>query len=469
MSVNMVEFEEMLLAFGKRLEVQIDDLVAETISRHLRALAEERETQKILLLLSPVVLDESPLIPESVVAVTGEVITHQSEYPKSHVGSIPEVSLRAKVLVAQNEERVDSEQVRSQILDHERKRKVEVKSLELEDILEDQGYSKGDIDTKVSDYRIMLVDDEGNKTDSLCKDEFGRIIVSETHQIAEAQQEKNTKLSEAFGISEFVVEGSSFDPMRHVREAQAKAVAQQKIYARVRTRSPAQTEPDTTGQAGAAKTDNAGKKRKGKVGKSFTSLHGKRDKKKKKRKRKRFLSPKWKKKERHTKHRRSASSDASTSSSDVSDASSDESGKAKKKKKKNLKDKRRSRSEKRGPVADSKKRRRSVSNDSSSSSPERYRQLPKKSAAAAHERRRDSSSLSAVYADQPPAKIRHDRLNGKSDRRQEEGEKVGYNEDRQEKSFAEGKQKKGDDGRDKRAYDDGRGRKKKLCRGESIK
>jgi serine/arginine repetitive matrix protein 2 len=63
--------------------------------------------------------------------------------------------------------------------------------------------------------------------------------VRETHQIAEAQQEKNAKLREAFGISEYFVEGSSLDPQRHVKEAQAKAAAEQnKKYTLVRTPSP---------------------------------------------------------------------------------------------------------------------------------------------------------------------------------------------------------------------------------------
>ena len=50
--------------------------------------------------------------------------------------------------------------------------------------------------------------------------------VRETHEIAEAQQEKNAKLREAFGISEYFVEGSSLDPQRKAKEAAAKAAAE---------------------------------------------------------------------------------------------------------------------------------------------------------------------------------------------------------------------------------------------------
>lgn len=68
--------------------------------------------------------------------------------------------------------------------------------------------------------------------------------VRETHQVAEAQQEKNAKLREAFGISEFFVEGSSLDPQRRAKEAAAKAavaaaaVAETTRYEIVRTPTP---------------------------------------------------------------------------------------------------------------------------------------------------------------------------------------------------------------------------------------
>lgn len=49
--------------------------------------------------------------------------------------------------------------------------------------------------------------------------------MTETHQVAEAQQEKNARLREAFGISEYFVDGSSFDPDRQEKEKLAKAAA----------------------------------------------------------------------------------------------------------------------------------------------------------------------------------------------------------------------------------------------------
>ncbi|XP_053956443.1 serine/arginine repetitive matrix protein 2 isoform X4 [Anastrepha ludens] len=112
-----------------------------------------------------------------------------------------------------------------EILDHDRKRKIEVKCIEFEEILEKQGRTPEEIKTKVDSYRQKLM---GLGKSDLPKDEFGRIAVRETHQIAEAQQEKNAKLREAFNISEYFVEGSSFDSDRKAKEDIAKSLALQK-------------------------------------------------------------------------------------------------------------------------------------------------------------------------------------------------------------------------------------------------
>nr|CAD7437651.1 unnamed protein product [Timema bartmani] len=154
------------------------------------------------------------------------------------------------------------------------------------------------------------------------------VSVRETHQIAEAQQEKNAKLREAFGISEYFVEGSSLDPQRHVKEAQAKAAAEQnKNYMLVRTPSPT---PAHTEQAA-----DKSSKRKRHTKDSSSSPEAKREKKKKSKKHKkdRSESPKHskkksssskdkkKEKDRHKRQRSSSSSVQTVSSSDDSDSS----------------------------------------------------------------------------------------------------------------------------------------------------
>ena len=108
------------------------------------------------------------------------------------------------------------------ILDHERKRKLEVKCMELEEVLEEQGYTEAEIEEKVTAYRKMLLSKEVSKKAFAEVDEFGRPVLKETHQIAEAQKEKNRQLKEAFGISSSFIEGSSFDPNRRDLEAAAR-------------------------------------------------------------------------------------------------------------------------------------------------------------------------------------------------------------------------------------------------------
>lgn len=113
-----------------------------------------------------------------------------------------------------------------EILEHERKRKIEVKVLEFEEILEDQDYTPEEISAKVQAFREKLLGDSQNE--QLPKDEFGRYAVRETHQVAAAKQEKNAMLRSAFGISEYFVEGSSFDADRKAKEELAKSAALQK-------------------------------------------------------------------------------------------------------------------------------------------------------------------------------------------------------------------------------------------------
>uniref|UniRef100_T1J330 CWF21 domain-containing protein n=1 Tax=Strigamia maritima TaxID=126957 RepID=T1J330_STRMM len=103
-----------------------------------------------------------------------------------------------------------------EILEHNRKRKLEVKCVELEELMEEQGnYSKEDIELRVSEFRQMLMDKNDDVDDEP--------IMRETHQIAHANQERNEKLRAAFGISLYFVEGSSLDPNRKEKE---KAAAQ---------------------------------------------------------------------------------------------------------------------------------------------------------------------------------------------------------------------------------------------------
>lgn len=112
------------------------------------------------------------------------------------------------------------------ILDHERKRKVELKCMEMQELMEEQGYGEEEIELKVSTFRQMLMEKvQETNTGVVEKDECGRPVAKATHQLAEANQARNEQLKAAFGLSEFYKEGSSMDPQRKTKEEAAKALA----------------------------------------------------------------------------------------------------------------------------------------------------------------------------------------------------------------------------------------------------
>ncbi|CAG4912629.1 unnamed protein product [Colias eurytheme] len=66
-----------------------------------------------------------------------------------------------------------NKQPNREILDHERKRKVEVKCTELEDQLEEQGLPKEEIAARVAAFRSMLSETSVDK--DVPRDEYGRV------------------------------------------------------------------------------------------------------------------------------------------------------------------------------------------------------------------------------------------------------------------------------------------------------
>lgn len=68
---------------------------------------------------------------------------------------------------------------------------------------------------------------QGNLIDFKYEFSFLFYRLRDTHHIAEAQLEKNARLRDAFGISEYFVEGTSFDPERKAKEDLAKGIALQ--------------------------------------------------------------------------------------------------------------------------------------------------------------------------------------------------------------------------------------------------
>lgn len=75
----------------------------------------------------------------------------------------------------EDDERKDQshKQPNKEILDHMRKRKIEVKCVELMDVLEEQGFTQEEIDDKVNSYRQLLLGEE--KKLEVPLDENGRV------------------------------------------------------------------------------------------------------------------------------------------------------------------------------------------------------------------------------------------------------------------------------------------------------
>ncbi|XP_058810742.1 uncharacterized protein LOC131675683 [Phymastichus coffea] len=85
-------------------------------------------------------------------------------------------------------------QPNKEILEHERKRQIEVECMELSDKLEIDGCTQEQIDTEVDAYRKMRLEDYENG-------ELDDSRIGNSHQRAEAQHKRNARLEEIFGVS----------------------------------------------------------------------------------------------------------------------------------------------------------------------------------------------------------------------------------------------------------------------------
>ncbi|XP_052797451.1 serine/arginine repetitive matrix protein 2-like [Mya arenaria] len=158
---------------------------------------------------------------------------------------------------------------------------------------------------------------------------FNVYLAKPTHQIAEATAEKNARLKEAFGISDYYQDGSSFDPNKKTKEDAAKALAMaHKKYA---IEKDSDSEPENSpGPAirkrkkkSRDKSESSPERKSSKKKKSKKHRHDRsvsRKSKKRKHKHKKSDSPSKKRKHR----RRSVSSSSCSSSDDSSNESEHE-------------------------------------------------------------------------------------------------------------------------------------------------
>ncbi|KAJ2082818.1 RNA-splicing factor [Coemansia sp. RSA 988] len=93
------------------------------------------------------------------------------------------------------------------ILEHERKRQVEVKCLELRDELEEQGLDEDAVESRVDRFRNQLL----KNLDQLDLSDNKQIKQFETQRIAEAKVKENRVIASALRVEEGYVEGAAFD------------------------------------------------------------------------------------------------------------------------------------------------------------------------------------------------------------------------------------------------------------------
>ncbi|KAF8211383.1 hypothetical protein K438DRAFT_1543364, partial [Mycena galopus ATCC 62051] len=91
------------------------------------------------------------------------------------------------------------------ILEHERKRKVEVKCLELELQLQDEGLDEEKVEEQVSALREKLLANLAAMNPS------GRAKPTDTHAMAAAKKDELSKMARAFGTRANYVEGDAFN------------------------------------------------------------------------------------------------------------------------------------------------------------------------------------------------------------------------------------------------------------------
>lgn len=111
-----------------------------------------------------------------------------------------------------------------EILEHTRKREIELKCLELSDTLEEQGYKEEEIETKVQAYRKILVENYEKMYNSKPSDESGRPKVKDSHESAKAQIERNSTLKDALGLSSSDEKSSESEDELQLAETKCKKI-----------------------------------------------------------------------------------------------------------------------------------------------------------------------------------------------------------------------------------------------------
>ncbi|KAJ2775739.1 RNA-splicing factor [Coemansia nantahalensis] len=93
------------------------------------------------------------------------------------------------------------------IVEHNRRRQVEVECLELQDELEAQGCAEDEVEARVDTLRKQLL----QNLDRLDPSRSRKIRHFETQRVAEAKSRENQRLASALRVEEGYTEGAAFD------------------------------------------------------------------------------------------------------------------------------------------------------------------------------------------------------------------------------------------------------------------
>ncbi|KAG0641676.1 hypothetical protein HOY80DRAFT_882688 [Tuber brumale] len=115
-----------------------------------------------------------------------------------------------------------------EILEHDRKRGVEVKCLEFRDKLEDEGIDEDEIDERVETYRKELLEELEREGDP-----------HQVHEIAVAKAAESERLRNALGISKDYREGSHWKKQEDERQKRLEDREKEIAASRRRSASPA--------------------------------------------------------------------------------------------------------------------------------------------------------------------------------------------------------------------------------------
>jgi len=102
-----------------------------------------------------------------------------------------------------------------ELVEHERRRQAEVRCMELRDLLEEQDLPESEINEKVNAFRAKLL---AEKKLTYQRDSSGRPMVKDSHEFSVAQEQKNTRAKDAFGISDAFIPGSSLKGREVIEE-----------------------------------------------------------------------------------------------------------------------------------------------------------------------------------------------------------------------------------------------------------